>query len=339
MKSKYNALISVIVPVYNVEPYLSEAIESIIQQTYKNLEIILVDDGSTDGSGEICDRYAIIDSRIKVIRQQNKGLSAARNAGLDNCKGDIIAFLDSDDAYCRNAISVMYHEMHRTDADIVECEYASYPAGSRLSPKNIEKNHKLFPNDIKHEGVYDRRSALRLKVDDYIANNVWSKLYKKEIWKGIRFHEGRNYEDLDIIMSLIIKADKVALIQDSLIMRRVRPGSIEKTYTVRNLTDKISACCHYRYFVPEYFDEKHLHKIEINFYVMFVREYNNTIFFLLTEGKEYRNLMDRAIRYFGKNVKNVDLTFKQQIVSVRVFPQIIRTTFVLIIWSGTNKTK
>lgn len=100
-------MISVIIPVYNVKPYLEDAIESVIHQSYTDIEIILIDDGSTDGSGEICDRYQKIDSRIIVIHQENKGLSVARNVGLDLCKGEIISFLDSDDfffqkiCYCR----------------------------------------------------------------------------------------------------------------------------------------------------------------------------------------------------------------------------------------------
>ena len=104
-------MISVIVPVYNVEPYLEEAIESVIHQTYTNLEIILVDDGSTDGSGRICDRYQKKDSRIKIIHQENRGLSAARNAGLDICKGGMIAFLDSDDAFCKDMLQKMSDAM------------------------------------------------------------------------------------------------------------------------------------------------------------------------------------------------------------------------------------
>ncbi len=98
-------MISVIIPVYNLKPYFNEAIESVISQSFTDLEIILVDDGSTDGCGELCDHYAALDPRIKVIHQKNRGLSGARNAGLDVCKGDFIAFLDADDAYHPDALS------------------------------------------------------------------------------------------------------------------------------------------------------------------------------------------------------------------------------------------
>lgn len=111
MTETESPLVSVIVPVYNVKPYLNEALDSVINQTYRNQEIILIDDGSTDGSGEICDEYATRDNRIKVIHQTNQGLSAARNAGLDIMHGSVISFLDSDDAFHPQMIEIMLHEM------------------------------------------------------------------------------------------------------------------------------------------------------------------------------------------------------------------------------------
>lgn len=106
-------MISVIIPVFNVRPYLVDAIESVLRQTYTDIEVILVDDGSTDGSGEICDKYGKKDNRIQVVHQANEGLSAARNAGLDICRGDLIAFLDPDDIYCQDMLSRMVHPILR----------------------------------------------------------------------------------------------------------------------------------------------------------------------------------------------------------------------------------
>lgn len=118
-----NYLITVIIPVFNVKPYLIDALESVINQTYKRLEIIIIDDGSTDGSGEICDEYAQKDDRIRVVHQNNKGLSAARNVGLDLLSGDIIAFFDSDDIYHTDFIEKMVEAMLENNTDIVLCKY------------------------------------------------------------------------------------------------------------------------------------------------------------------------------------------------------------------------
>ena len=117
-------LVSVIIPVYNVVPYLQQSIESVIKQTYTNLDIIIVDDGSTDGSGRTCDNYQKLDSRIIVIHQENRGLSGARNTGLDIAQGEYIAFLDPDDMMLPNMIEETVHNISRFDAGIAVCGYS-----------------------------------------------------------------------------------------------------------------------------------------------------------------------------------------------------------------------
>ena len=130
-------LISVIIPVYNVRHYLKEALDSVIFQTYRNLEIIIIDDGSTDGSREICDDY-LDDSRVTVIHQKNKGLSAARNAGLDIMTGEYVAFLDSDDAYQSSFIEEMVNAIVREVADIVVCKYTVHSTVSEMDYSKTE---------------------------------------------------------------------------------------------------------------------------------------------------------------------------------------------------------
>ena len=123
MKECSKPLVSIIVPVYQVVDYVGVCVESLLRQTYKNLEILLVDDGSTDGSGEICDEYANRDNRIRVIHQENQGLSAARNTGLDQALGEYVAFVDSDDAVLPDFIETLYDLADRYQADIVACAY------------------------------------------------------------------------------------------------------------------------------------------------------------------------------------------------------------------------
>ena len=169
-------MISVIVPIYNVESYLEEAIESVLHQTYTDLEIILMDDGSTDGSGEICDRYQKKDSRIKVIHQENRGLSAARNAGIDICKGEMVAFLDPDDAFCKDMLQKMSDVMLKSGADIVECNFALYKSVHHMDPQKIWKKKKCISPEVNRTGLYQKKDALLMKLEGKIATNVWNKM-------------------------------------------------------------------------------------------------------------------------------------------------------------------
>ena len=124
-------LVSVIIPVYNVAPFLNEALDSVIHQTYTNLEILIIDDGSTDESGEICDKYKR-DQRVQVIHQENRGLSAARNIGLDMMTGDIVAFLDSDDKYNKDYISRLLISMEQHGSDITICKFSNHKTLDKL---------------------------------------------------------------------------------------------------------------------------------------------------------------------------------------------------------------
>ncbi|MBO5277964.1 MAG: glycosyltransferase family 2 protein [Lachnospiraceae bacterium] len=255
-------MISVIVPIFNVEPYLEEAIESVLHQTYTDLEIILVDDGSTDGSGEICDRYQKKDSRIKVIHQENRGLSAARNAGIDICKGEMIAFLDSDDALCKDMLQKMSDAMLKSGADIVECDFASYKGVHYMDPQKIEKKKKCTSPEVNRTGLYQKREAFPMKLYGKITPNVCNKLYNRKIWNSIRFHEGHNFEDLNISLPLLGEAESIYILDEPLVMRRIRSGSITTTHTFENIRDLQLAYIHCFEYIqshsPEYFDEKDL---------------------------------------------------------------------------------
>lgn len=173
-----NLLISIIVPVYNVEDYLKACLDSIINQTYKNLEIILIDDGSTDNSGKICDEYAGRDDRIRVIHNANQGVSHSRNCGLDIAKGEYILFIDSDDTVKSNYVFEMIKEVREEDYDLVVSNIIDiFDTESRIRIKNIEK----LTGDLKKD-FYKLRMLLRGPV---------VKLYKKSIINkyNIRFSE------------------------------------------------------------------------------------------------------------------------------------------------------
>lgn len=211
-------LISVIVPIYNVEEYLKRCIESIVNQTFKNLEIILVDDGSTDASGEICDKYAEKDTRIKVIHKKNGGLSSARNAGIDVAQGKYIAFLDSDDWIESNLYEYLYSLMKKNSASMAECDFI----------KAYDENIKIsYKGDIQ-ERIYNNIEALqRLYGEAYIKTTVvWNKVYEKELFKDIRFPEGKLHEDEFTTYKIIYKAKKVIVSNIPMIYYRQREKSI-----------------------------------------------------------------------------------------------------------------
>lgn len=198
-------LISVIVPVYKVEPYLRSCIESVLNQTYENIELILVDDGSPDSCGEICDEYAAKDNRVVVIHQKNQGQSAARNHGLDISKGTLIGFLDSDDTIEKEFYQVLYSTMQTYHADIT-C------AGI----KNIYVNkEEAQSTDLVLEQT--GREAMKNLLDEhYMRFEVWNKLYTKEVIGDVRFKSGQIHEEVHFLTEVLIKAKKVVYVDRAL---------------------------------------------------------------------------------------------------------------------------
>lgn len=187
MKKKY--CVSVIIPVFNVHPYLIEALDSVRNQTYDNLEIVLIDDGSTDGSEKICDEYAYIDNRIKLIHQHNKGLSAARNVGLEIMTGDAVAFLDPDDKFHPDYINLMLTALQNYNADIVICK-----AAAKHTLGEMVWDSKEIYSDTP-DGLFDRKSSLQLHADGKINDGVWNKLYRKELWEKISVTARQNRQN------------------------------------------------------------------------------------------------------------------------------------------------
>lgn len=198
-----NQLISVIVPIYNVEQYIHTCLDSIINQTYKKLEIILIDDGSTDNCPGICDEYAKKDKRIKVIHKKNGGLSDARNSGLKIAGGSIISFIDSDDYIALNMFEEMYNIMISEYSDIVSC-------GVKIAYDQQYAN-KANPETGNVETM-DTSSAMKeLLVDGKLKQHVWNKLYKKDLIKDILFEKGKYHEDVFWSYQAIARAKKVTV--------------------------------------------------------------------------------------------------------------------------------
>ena len=211
--------VSIIVPVYNVESYLKRCLESIINQTYKNIEIILIDDGSTDNSSSICDNYQEIDKRIKVIHQKNMGLSSARNKGLEIATGDYIWFIDSDDYIELNSLEVIIPYLKKYD--IVVFNY------NEIINKKITKIKSFYNyNDIETKYLLSHC-------------NAWNKIYKRELFNNNLFPEKHIYEDLYLIPTLILKTNKIVFLDKYLYNYVQRNNSLKNS--ANNTLDRIYA--------------------------------------------------------------------------------------------------
>ncbi len=227
--SQEKALISLIIPVYKVEKYLEKCIQSVINQTYENLQIILVDDGSPDNCGKICDEYAKKDHRIEVIHKSNGGLSDARNKGLEIAKGEYIGFVDSDDYIEADMYEVLYNLLKQYNADVSICNFYTVSQG-KISIKNAD-------NGINE---YNRIEILKeILLDKNIQSYAWNKLYKKELFDEIKYPIGKKYEDIGTTFYLLEKCNKVVVTGKSEYYYINRQDSIVNNVTESTITDYI----------------------------------------------------------------------------------------------------
>jgi glycosyltransferase involved in cell wall biosynthesis len=216
-------LISIIVPVYQVKDYVEECINSLLNQTYSDIEILLIDDGSTDGSGEICDKYAEKDGRVQVFHQENKGLSAARNKGLDNAKGQYIAFVDSDDVVKASYIEVLYSLIITYSADIAACGYIK----SRQCTQDTVTAATPVTYKITSQDMLKQWHGKRKQIETIACN----KLYKRKVLT--HFPEGKNHEDVYTSHLFVQKAGIIAITDEKLYLYRQRQESITTSKPTR----------------------------------------------------------------------------------------------------------
>lgn len=224
-------LVSVVIPVYNVSCYLPQCLESVILQTYRNLEILIIDDGSTDDSGSICDRYVKGDDRIRVFHTPNKGIASARNLGLENVNGQYISFVDSDDWMGPHAIETLLRAAKRTGSDIVDARYFVEYVGNTVNSTAGTKYSHTFQGE----------AIMTAFAEGWIDNMVWNKLYRAECFTDVRFPVGRTYEDVAVVWKLLKNpadhAGTVTALSDELFHYRIRKGSISNNWTPQNTRD------------------------------------------------------------------------------------------------------
>lgn len=197
-------LVSIIVPVYNVESTLARCLASLQSQTYHNLEILLIDDGSTDRSGELCDEAANVDTRIQVIHQENQGLSAARNAGLNIMRGDFVMFVDSDDTVKPDIVEALLNLAQKTKTQLAICSFAEVFLSGVKKP---------FVSESNQPQVYDTATALtHMLCEDGFTMSAWAKLYARNLFQDVRFPVGKLYEDVGTTYKIVLNCAKIVFL-------------------------------------------------------------------------------------------------------------------------------
>lgn len=218
--------ISIIIPVYKVEAYLPKCIESIIHQTYHDLEILLVDDGSPDKCGEICDQYAHRDNRIHVIHKENGGVACARNDGIEYASGEYISFIDSDDWIAENAYEILYQGLKQYDADCAVGRCVTV----------IEKNGALIPKKNSNSTVRCETASEAMKHVLLSGSAIWNRLFKREVFQQIRFPLGRINDDEVVALHAYAECKNIVFLNQDTYYYRIRQNSITTSkFSIRNV--------------------------------------------------------------------------------------------------------
>lgn len=232
--------ISIIVPVYNVDAYLERCLDSIIKQSFSNLEIILIDDGSTDLSGDICDKYENMDKRVVVVHKKNEGVSVARNIGLSLAKGDYISFVDSDDVISYDMYDKLYNNIKKTNSDISVCNYMVF------------RDQPSFDRDGEIS-VFDKKDALiDIISDGVITSFLWNKLFKKEVLENIVFPSNKIYEDMYVMPSLIERINRLCFDNSRLYGYFKRDNSYVNTYNEKKNYNYLEFCDNCYFYLSKY---------------------------------------------------------------------------------------
>lgn len=277
-----NIKISVIIPVYNVQDYLEECLLHVINQTYSNLEIIVVNDGSTDNSGKILAKYVDLDNRIIVINKKNGGLSSARNAGIDIATGEYLAFIDSDDYPDYDMFENLVKIIEKYKVDIAICSYY----------RNINEHYEGY--DVYDEKIAKIDALMEISKNGKFEAHAWNKIYKKELFENIRYPEGKLYEDIFTTYQLIDQIEYIGFTSQRLYYYRVNSESItNRNYKPKDIDLVIGSIKFYDYlFENQYYDVSNVQRDSIT---------RNSIALL--------NKMFRANTYISKDV----LFLKEQI--------------------------
>ncbi len=297
-------LISVIVPVYKVEKYLEKCIESVLKQTYTNLQIILVDDGSPDNCGKICDEYAKKDSRIEVIHKANGGLSDARNVGISKAKGRYIGFVDSDDYIKEDMYEILLNLIKKYDADVSICNLYDVIDGNECI-RNKE-------NGIRE---YSRLDILKkVLLDKNIQSYAWNKLYEKELFDEIKYPIGKKYEDIGTTFYLFEKCNKIVVTSEPEYYYLKRADSLVNNVTESTILDYTEIIIQRYLYIKQ--NIKELRKYNNYYLAKTLITAHNDIENLENISEEmqqrYKKLYELVLEIIKSNSKDIDELFSEE---------------------------
>ena len=296
--------ISVIIPVYNVEQYLEKCLDSILNQTYKNIEIILVNDGSIDKSGLICDEYSRKYNNIKVFHKENGGVSSARNLGIDNATGQYLAFIDPDDYIDANMYEILVEKIVETNSDIAMCSFVY-----------VKENENIVEDNSDETLVFDKEEVLRryyTAIKPFNASFLFNKLFKKELFKEVRLDtELIIQEDTEVLLRIFNNISSIVYVGIPLYFYLIREGAAtEGKISKGKLTTDISLFKIYKY------TEENLPKYKSNALANYVMYYFNIIVEIIKNYEEYGEYYGILLKRFRKNYirllldKNIMIKYK-----------------------------
>lgn len=299
-----NDLISIIIPVYKVEKYLEKCIESVLKQTYTNLQIILVDDGSPDNCGKICDEYAKKDSRIEVIHKINGGLSDARNVGINRANGRYIGFVDSDDYIKEDMYEKLINLIKEYDADISICNLYDVIDGKEYVRNKDNGIHEYSRIDILKEILLDKN----------IQSYAWNKLYKKELFDEIKYPIGKKYEDIGTTFYLFEKCNKIVVTSEPEYYYLKRADSLVNNVTESTILDYTEIIIQRYLYIKQ--NIKELRKYNNYYLAKTLITAHNDIENLenISEGMQqrYKKLYELVLEIIKSNSKDIDELFSEE---------------------------
>ena len=256
-------MISIIIPIYNVEKYLDECLTSVMNQTYKNFEVILVNDGTKDNSIEIVNKFISKHNNIKLVNKENGGLGSARNVGINHARGKYLIFIDSDDYIEATYIEKLYTEIEKSKSDIVICGINKYYENSKnIEPVNLE---------VENNKSYSSLEAIKLLFTNKIFCHAWNRIYRKELFinNNILFPEGKLYEDILPAVKLISKSKKISFIKENLYYYRIREGAITSSKNIKAIEDYNYAIDKVNKYISTSVYEESLKSEKVNFNISY----------------------------------------------------------------------
>lgn len=241
-------LVSIIVPVYNVEKYLRNCVESILQQTFENFELLLIDDGSPDKCGKICDEFALTDSRVKVFHQENKGLSAARNVGIEMSRGDFLTFIDSDDFIFPHYLEKLISACTDNDADMAVCDFVRCSSNDTL-------NDMVEVYLDKHTEIFSNQRMSVFFTTNKISTTAWGKLYKRTLFEDVRYPLGKYNEDI-FVTYMIVHFSRNVVFSDyqGYVYRKNELSIMNEPFSLKKI-DPIEGCLERAGFIEREYPE------------------------------------------------------------------------------------